>query len=135
MMKLESVNELRQRIERVEYRLRQMESLSRSVAVPVLDGMPRGQAQDSVVERYAVKILEAEAELDELNEKILTTQEQLLEEIYRRVDNPIAVAVLVRRYVEGQMFKVIAVELGCSEDSAYYFHRVGRKEFLRARAA
>ena len=135
MMKLESVNKLRQRIESVEFRLRQLELLSRSVAVPVLDGMPRGQAQDWVVERYAVKILEAQAELDELNEKLLTTQEQLLEEIYRRVDNPIAAAVLVRRYVEGQMFKVIAVELGCSEGSAYYFHRVGRKEFLRARAA
>lgn len=135
MIKLESANELRQRIERVEYRLRQMELLSRSVAVPVRDGMPRGQAQDSVVERYAVKILEAQAELDELNEKLLTTQEQLLEEIYRRVDNPIAAAVLIRRYVEGQMFKVIAIELGCSEDSAYYFHRVGRTQFLRARSA
>ena len=37
--------------------------------------------------------------------------------------------VLIRRYVLGQMFKEIFVDLGISDGDVFYWHRLGVKEF------
>ena len=129
-MKLESVNELREEIQRLNERIKVLRELSCGVSAPVLDGMPHAHAQESVVERYAQKIVDAQAKLDELKERFVIEQEQLEEEIFRRVKNLKAAAILIRRYVYGELFKVIAIDLGYTEESTYYFHREGRKEFF-----
>ena len=61
--------------------------------------------------------------------KLSETSLELTEEIYRRVKKPRARHVLIRRYVLGQMFKEIFVDLGISDGDVFYWHRLGVKEF------
>lgn len=130
-MNLEAVNQIRRDLEAAEEKLNSLRECAQ-LPIPKLDGLPKARPQSSPVERIAQKIFEAESSVEDLRIKLSETAADLTEEIYRRVTSPRARHVMIRRYVLGWQWKTIYTDLMVSEGDAFYWRRIGIKEFNSA---
>lgn len=123
-MEITAARDLKEEIHSVE---RQMETLRATAQnlVPIRDGLPKGKATSSAVERLAVKILKLEeyrqAKLKELDAVKIRLIEEIcavpLKEMERRV--------LMMRYVNCMQFRDICFDLNKSDARIYQWHRAG----------
>lgn len=130
-MRLSTVQELKSEIEQEQSRLESLRASS-TIITTRLDGLPRPTSQQSSrVEGLAVAVLESERRIAELADEYAAASIQLLDEIYSRIKNKAARAVLFKRYVLCKQFAEIATELGYSEANVYRLHRRGKNLFER----
>lgn len=93
--------------------------------VPIRDGLPKGQAQVSAVERIALKILALEENLRGLHEELDAVKIRLIEEICAAPLKEGERKVLMLRYVSCMRFRDICFELEKSNARIYQWHRAG----------
>lgn len=129
-MRLSTVQELKAEIEQEQSRLESLRASS-TIITTRLDGLPRPTSQSSRVEGLAVAVIDSERRISELADEYAAASIQLLDEIYSRIKNSAARAVLFERYVLCKQFAEIATELGYSEANVYRLHRRGKIEFER----
>lgn len=129
-MRLSTVQELKAEIEQEQSRLESLRASS-TIIITRLDGLPRPTSQSSRVEGLAVAVIDSERRIAELVDEYAAASIQLLDEIYSRIKNKAARAVLFKRYVLCKQFAEIATELGYSEANVYRLHRRGKNLFER----
>ena len=93
--------------------------------VPIRDGLPKGKATSSAVERLAVKILNLEENLRGLQEKLAAVKIRLIEEICAAPLKEMERRVLMMRYVNCMRFRDICFDLNKSDARIYQWHRAG----------
>ena len=128
-MKLQAVMELRRHIEREENLLEVLRARAGTPPTAKLDGLPKAKATASRTEILAVKISDAERELERLREEETETILNLAIRISERVKATNTQKILILRYIEGLKFAEIAAAMNYSEEAIYYLHRRGVKEF------
>ena len=79
-MEINAARELREEIQSLERRIETLKATAQNL-VPIRDGLPKGKATSSAVERLAVKILALEEDLRGLREKLDAVKVQLIEKI------------------------------------------------------
>ena len=104
---LNAVREIRKRIKELEEKLQILRRASTDL-VPLADGLPRAKSAKSKVEMLALKAVEAEKELEYLNEKILYAKSELADKIMTETDDPAFQVLLMYRYVECLTYREIA---------------------------
>lgn len=126
-MELQAVNFCRAALERQKM---YVENLRGAVlSVPIVDGLPHARAEESIVEKTAEKILDAQQELQHLEAALVDCQIELTRQIFLRVPCRINAELLSRRYVRGESFKQIAQEMCLSEPRIYARHRQAVSDF------
>ena len=128
-MDLNLVTEIKRQIKWEKIQLEDLREVSKSVSIPKWDGMPKAKSLESSVERVVLKIIETEKRLEELKIELSEAKIKLTEEIYSRVKDSEAAAILVARYVHGLQFKAIAAKFYYSEGNIFYRWRKGKKSF------
>lgn len=104
--------------------------LSMTKLVPIRDGMPKAQSNESRVEELAVLIVEKERELNELKERLIDTAGKLAREISAAPLNAQERRVIFLRYVACDNFRDIAFEMNKSDARVYAIHAVAVDKIL-----
>ena len=85
--------------------------LNVGVGSPTYDGMPKAQSTESITERQAVRIAEAERALEELRDKAHAEEMRLTAYIASIPDAYLRV-IFTHRFVEGLTWWQVAAEMG-----------------------
>lgn len=104
--------------------------LSMTKLVPIRDGMPKAQSNESRVEELAVLIVEKERELNELKERLIDTAGKLAREISAAPLNSQERRVIFLRYVACEHFRDIAFEMDKSDARIYAIHATAVDKIL-----
>ena len=97
--------------------------------VPILDGLPHAKTAQSKVERIALKIIESEKLIEDLQVEILNAKTKLIDFILERVEEPNFQTLLVLRYVECLSFRETARRMHYCLRNIFSLHD-DAKEFL-----
>lgn len=125
---LNVVRELVQKLKREEQRLQALRTNAENI-VPILDGLPHAKTAQSKVERLALKIIESENLVEELQAEILRAKTKLIDFILERVEEPNSQTLLVLRYVECLSFRETARRMHYCLRNIFLLHD-DAKEFL-----
>lgn len=129
---LNAVRDLRNKIRDLTSHLQALR-LSAQNIVPVIDGLPHSDSVKSRVEKLALKILEKERELSDLNKKFAISALDLEERINRADQlNQQEKTILLMRYVACMRFQDIWIELKTSDARTFHLHRSAVKKFQAA---
>ena len=128
-MEITAARDLKEEIHSVERRIETLKTTAQNL-VPIRDGLPKGKATSSAVERLAVKILKLEeyrqAKLKELD----AVKIRLIEEICAAPLKEMERRVLMMRYVNCMRFRDICFDLNKSDARIYQWHRAGLEKML-----
>ena len=127
-MKLSTVKEIETAIKSARSRIEFLRAEAASIKPPPIDGLPRAKSSTSRAEKFAVLIADEERRLAELCNEFDDKQNQLMTDIYRRVEGK-AGEVLILRYVQCLSFRGIAARLAYSEPYIYLLHRRGKRAY------
>ena len=131
---LNRVRDLRQRIRDLERHLQALR-LSVENLVPVIDGLPHSHEVSRRVEKLAVKIVDAEQELDQLREEMLRAKSELVNIITGKVEDPTLQTLLILRYVSCCTFKETARRMRFTLRYIFKLHEKILKEFISVHIA
>lgn len=129
---LNSVRELHTKIRDFEWYLKALRASADNI-VPILDGLPHATTIQSKVEKLAMKIADAERELEDLQRKFVNAAVELESKINAAKLNRQEEAVLILRYVSCMNFQDIWQTLNTSDARIFYLHRTGVKNFLKVK--
>lgn len=104
---LNSVRELKKRIAILEKKLNGLRMLAQHLT-PVLDGLPHATSSASKVENVAIKILDAERELETLRAELSQVKDWLTQKILDVTDEPALQTLLILHYVKCFSFRETA---------------------------
>ena len=129
-MRIEALEDLRKLRVEIE-KCVEMEESFRSAAermTNLLSGMPTGGTKKiSRIEEYTLKLVQTQAGRRNLELEFLTLQMQWRARISSAIDDKIIRQVLFKRYIDGESWQQIAVDLNCSERQVFRFNRKGLK--------
>ena len=117
----------------LEMRVQTLRAVSDSIKLSRQDGLPRANPTGaSPVEADVIRLVEAERELEDAQNKWRLTATRIALELYRRVicvtrPNLDAFNVLLKRYVLCLPFKEICAETDYSSSRVFTLHRIGLK--------
>lgn len=128
MLELETVRDMLTRIKALEKKLECFRAIA--LKPPVLDGMPKAKAQSSMTEKVALQIVETERELAAIRSSLPVAKEKLGCAILDRVEDPVAAAAMLLRFVSGMTLTKICAQL--NYDRTYLFRAMkrGKAEFV-----
>ena len=106
--------------------------LSMTKLVPIRDGMPKAQSNESRVEEIAVLIVEKERELIALKSRLIDVAGQIARQISQIELNPQERRVIFLRYVACMHFRDIAFEMNKSDARIYAIHAAAVDRILTA---
>ena len=127
---LNRARDLRQKIRDLERHLQALR-LSVENLVPVIDGLPHSHEVSRRVEKLAVKIVDAERELDQLREEYVNAAIDLEQKINSAPLDLQEKTILILRYVACKNFRDIEFELKSNDARVFYLHRTAQKKFCR----
>lgn len=104
--------------------------LSATKLVPLRDGMPKSQNQESRVEELALLIIEGERELTQLKERLIEVTGELARKLSREALTPQERRVIFLRYVACENFRDIAFEMDLSDARVYFIHSTARDKIV-----
>lgn len=118
---LNAVRDLR---DEIRFRLIHMSELRRTAGdlVPVLDGMPHDKSTASRTEKIALKLVEAELEIENLRGELETAKAKLSATLQEMLSG-LELEVMMMRYVDCKNFRDIQFELNLSDNRVFYLHR------------
>lgn len=128
-MEITAARDLREEIQTLERRIETLKTTAQNL-VPIRDGLPKGKATSSAVERLTVKILDLEENLRGLREKLDAVKIRLIEEICAAPLKEMERRVLMMRYVNCMRFRDICFDLNKSDARIYQWHRAGLEKML-----
>ena len=128
-MDINAARDLKEEIQSLERRIETLRTTAQNL-VPIRDGLPKGKATSSAVERLTVKILDLEENLRGLQEKLDAVKIRLIEEICAAPMTEMERRVLMMRYVSCMRFRDICFELDKSDARVYQWHRAGLEKIL-----
>ena len=99
-----------------------------ALIVPSMNGLPKSKSAISRTERLALKIIDAEKRVDELQLKVEDAMKSLEHEIFMEFPDSKTRMLLVLRYVDCMYFRDIALVMGYSEAHIYYLHNKATKD-------
>ncbi len=98
---------------------------------PALDVSPKSKNIDSRVEDNTSKIIDTEAEIVKLQERLIKAVPELTDKILAEVKDDTEQTLLIYRYVSCKYFRDIGFLLEMSEARVYFLHRQILKKILR----
>lgn len=132
-MELTACRQLRQKINALEARIRQLRAVPIGTQTFNASGV-RTSATESMPEKLTRLIVDAERELRALRAEFDVTADELAGEIFQRVTNTKAAQVLMLRYVACRTFADIVGEVNYSTPHVYKLHRDGVSAYAQAGA-
>lgn len=127
-MELKIVRDIRERIEEEREKVKALR-LTMSLPTARLDGLPRSHSLESRVEGLAVRLVDAEQEVERLEAECDKASASLFDEIQRRVRTPVHVAMLVMRYISCLSFRTIARKSDFSLRQVFRLVKRAEEEF------
>lgn len=126
------LNEVRDLNKAIEDLTKKIDSfrLAISLKVPVRDGMPKAKPLNSVVERTAIRITDAERELEELQNRLAEAIPRLEKKIIEEVEDSTARTLFILRYVDCMYFRDIGFSMGYSEAHIYFLHKITGEKII-----
>ncbi len=125
---LEQLGKIRAEIEKCV----EMEEAFRSAAermTNLLSGLHMGgDKRRSRIEEYTVKLVQTQEGRQYLELEFLTLKMKWLERISHAIDDKLIRQVICKRYIDGESWRQIALDLNCSERQVFRFNRVGLKK-------
>mgnify|MGYP002856057198 CR=1 FL=1 len=130
---LNSVLELKAKIDRERHKLETLKVCSQSVVKEVSD-LPRSKGLTSPTEKFAVEIVSTEKRLIDLQNQLVEVAAsvaiRLREELANQ--NPLWQSVMIRRYCGCMTFKEIGASLGYTKDYVQLLHRRAKAFLFQA---
>lgn len=104
--------------------------LTATKLVPIRDGMPKAERQESRVEEIALMIIEGERELAQMKERLVEVTGELARKLSRIALTPQERRVIFLRYVACSNFRDIAFEMDLSDARVYFIHATARDKIV-----
>lgn len=132
MMTWAELNEVRDLNKAIEDVAKELDTLqlTLSLKIPALNGMPKSKAISSRVERIAIRKVDAERKLDELNDLLRLALPRLEKKICEEIEDATARTLFILRYVDCMYFRDIGFSMGYSEAHIYYLHKITGEKII-----
>ena len=122
---LNSVFEVKAKIESERAKLETLKICSESVKPIELSGLPKAKNQSSAVERFAVSIIESEQKILALQNELVEVAATLAQKLTAELENssPLLLSVMIRRYCGTMSFNEIARSLNFTRNYIQKLHK------------